>query len=348
LYKVAPGGVDVAVTVDFKPNSGGTSTGVTGGIVGGFDAKSGWLAGALHVHSVHSDGRLTVEQIAELAEAAGLDFVALTDHNTTTVSRDWKTREHLSSLFGEEITTPGGHANALGLRQRGETWIDFRVAPGEANAAAKVQSLVDATHSAGGLFVINHPAAECDGCAWAHEVPSGVDGIEIWNGARDKGPQPRAMELWDRLLRSGRHVTAIGASDFHAPPTPIDQPTVRVHTPDRRSILSAIASGRVVVVRDARVPTPDVRASTGGEPVGPGDTIRTCSAPLRVEVTQTAIGGGRVEFIWNGERASSSPSGSSPVLFTRLCERGYARVHVYDANGEIVAVTNPIYVEPPR
>jgi len=41
-----------------------------------------WLAGDLHTHTVHSDGKLTVPELAVLAAGRGLDFLAVTDHNT--------------------------------------------------------------------------------------------------------------------------------------------------------------------------------------------------------------------------------------------------------------------------
>src|SRR6266568_4347413 len=41
-----------------------------------------WLAGDLHTHTVHSDGALTVQELAALAAGRGLDFLAVTDHNT--------------------------------------------------------------------------------------------------------------------------------------------------------------------------------------------------------------------------------------------------------------------------
>src|SRR5215467_12064869 len=41
-----------------------------------------WLAGDLHTHTVHSDGALTVPELARFAVGQGLDFLAITDHNT--------------------------------------------------------------------------------------------------------------------------------------------------------------------------------------------------------------------------------------------------------------------------
>lgn len=41
-----------------------------------------WYRGDCHVHSVHSDGELTPEELAVRARAAGLDFIATTEHNS--------------------------------------------------------------------------------------------------------------------------------------------------------------------------------------------------------------------------------------------------------------------------
>ncbi|GAJ18037.1 unnamed protein product, partial [marine sediment metagenome] len=41
-----------------------------------------WYKGELHVHSYHSDGKNSVEEIVEAAKEEKLDFIALTDHNT--------------------------------------------------------------------------------------------------------------------------------------------------------------------------------------------------------------------------------------------------------------------------
>ena len=41
-----------------------------------------WRAGDLHAHTVHSDGGLTVPELVALAAERGLDFLAVTDHNT--------------------------------------------------------------------------------------------------------------------------------------------------------------------------------------------------------------------------------------------------------------------------
>ncbi|HVX43886.1 MAG TPA: CehA/McbA family metallohydrolase, partial [Mycobacteriales bacterium] len=84
-----------------------------------------WLAGDLHAHTVHSDGSLTVAELAAAAVEQGLDFLAVTDHNTTSHHRELAAvGEHygITLLPGQEVTTDTGHANAFG--EIG--WIDFR------------------------------------------------------------------------------------------------------------------------------------------------------------------------------------------------------------------------------
>ena len=68
-------------------------------------------AGAAHVHSNHSDGAGTVEEIAAAAAAAGLDFVMVTDHNAMTAQQlgqdrwygDGKVLVIVGAEFGTDI-----------------------------------------------------------------------------------------------------------------------------------------------------------------------------------------------------------------------------------------------------
>ena len=87
-----------------------------------------WLAGDLHTHTVHSDGKLTVPELAALAARRGLDFLAITDHNTVSHHAELAAasrRYGVILLPGQEVTTDGGHAGALG----DVGWIDFREEP---------------------------------------------------------------------------------------------------------------------------------------------------------------------------------------------------------------------------
>src|SRR4029077_15875754 len=114
-----------------------------------------WLPGALHTHTVHADGKLTVPELAVLAARRGLDFLAVTDHNTVSHHAELAAaarRYGIILLPGQELTTDGGHAGALG----DVGWIDFREEP---------DAWLDATEAGGGPLSVNHPFPRAGGGA---------------------------------------------------------------------------------------------------------------------------------------------------------------------------------------
>ena len=344
LYRVAPGGVDVSIDVTRSLESraepaGSETAGRPAAPTPPLERR--WYSGALHLHTKHSDGALSPAALAEAALQARLDFIAVTDHNNTTHTREAMPRSPLH-IVGEEVTTPAGHANVWGLEPG--AWIDFRVRPGDAGAAHTIDGFVAQAHRRGALFSINHPVDECAGCSWEQAMPDALDAIEIWNGS--KGPQEPALAIWDRLLRSGRRVTAVGASDWHRAPAAIDAPAVRVLSDGltQRSILDGIRQGRVVVVRDARIEPPSVRATCGGNHASIGETLRCRGGePVGVHVVAAGVAGGRADLFWNGSK-SQSKAATGDVRFEVGASDGYLRVHLYAADGSAAAITNPIHV----
>jgi hypothetical protein len=302
-----------------------------------------WFSGGLHLHTVHSDGTISPNALAAAAHAAGLEFIAITDHNNTTHAFEPADSTTPLRIVGEEITTPAGHANAWGLRAG--SWIDFRVKPDDPGARKIVNELVATAHAAGALFSINHPVGDCGGCAWEQTIPDSLDSLEIWNGRA--GPQPGALAIWDRLLQSGRHVTGVGASDWHRGPDPIDAASVRVFAQSltERDLLDAIGSGHVVITRNASEPAPDVSGRCGTIRAIPGATL-TCGSGEAgtIELSGAGSAATRVELVWKGAAIASKPIAQS-VAFVLPNESGYARVHVYGADGGTLAITNPVYVE---
>jgi hypothetical protein len=71
---------------------------------------AGWFRGDLHTHTVHSDGRRQITEMAEAATTADLDFIVSTDHNTNSANRAWAATPHqsLAVVAGEEVTTRHG------------------------------------------------------------------------------------------------------------------------------------------------------------------------------------------------------------------------------------------------
>ena len=92
LYKIAPQGCTWRVQVRIRSEAGrragrGPRTGA--GAAGDLPSSpppapfAPWLRGELHCHSWHSDGDRSAADVVSLARARGLDFLAVSDHNTT-------------------------------------------------------------------------------------------------------------------------------------------------------------------------------------------------------------------------------------------------------------------------
>lgn len=243
-----------------------------------------WYAGDLHAHTTHSDGTLSIARLTAAAAGRGLDFLAVTDHNT--VSH----HPHLPAvgaaydvclLPGQEVTTHAGHANAFG----DIGWVDFR------RPAARWVSDVE---ERGGLLSVNHPVQ--DDCGWLHPVRTGL--LELWHiswflDLTATGP-------WAYLRAGGGSPVLLGGSDFHTPEQgyPPGTPTTWVAAQDRtpEAILDAVRHGRTAI---SRFPGP-------GEPVlvRVGDDLVAVDADGTVLVdAPTADGTGRRRRV-RGERVT--------------------------------------------
>ena len=254
-------------------------------------AETAWYAGDFHVHAEHSgDARASFAKTlgyafrARGAGGPGLDFVALTDHNTGT---GWPEEDRLRGAYprnlivrGEEVTTYNGHTNniASGVEP------DYRTGPlyerqGDGalrlvRAAQPVSRVFDTVNRAGGITQINHPTLFpsppfpsnlCRGCQWTHGDAatdySKVDSIEVATGPQRVSAAPNpfvatAIEFWDDKLRRGHHIAAVGGSDDHRAsggtgPTdaPVGQPTtmVRACGLSEQSVRQAVEAGRTYV-----------------------------------------------------------------------------------------------------
>ncbi|GAB4085547.1 hypothetical protein GCM10028784_21770 [Myceligenerans cantabricum] len=212
-----------------------------------------WYAGDFHAHSTHSDGSLSLHELTAAAATRGLDFLAVTDHNT--VSHHAHLAEvaahyDVCLLPGQELTTEDGHANAFG----DIGWIDFR-APAEEWSRQVAER--------GGVLTVNHPVQE--DCAWLHDLSDTArarTAFEIWHISWFLNPAANAPWAYLKEWTRGRGVPVLlGGSDFHTPDAgfPPGTPTTWVAATDRtpEAILEAVTAGRTSI---ARFPGP-------GEPV---------------------------------------------------------------------------------
>jgi hypothetical protein len=195
-----------------------------------------WRAGDFHTHTVHSDGALTVPELACLAAGRGLDFLAVTDHNTVSHHGELAAAGRhagIQLVAGQEVTTGFGHANAFG----DIGWVDFR---------KPATAWLEAVEAEGGLLSVNHPLAA--DCAWRHELPRRPPLAEVWHSSwldrRWGGP----LAWWQAW---GQDVVPIGGSDWHADDTdaPPGSPTTWVACAGD-DVLGGLRSGRVAISAD--------------------------------------------------------------------------------------------------
>ena len=380
LYRVAPTGVDVSLKIGIETEENRSSSptrvppktkissarGRPGSVAENsmrqtsFPQKVAahglrWWRGDLHMHTVHSDGDWTIPELISSARNIGLDFIFITDHNTASHHPEIDNFRAASKqplvLRGEEITTYGGHTNAWGLPSG--TWIDFRVRPGDIAGMSKIAAQA---HRSGALISINHPFASCGGCAWSYDAAArGFDGIEVWNGAWDLTDE-QALMMWDKILQSGRHITAIASSDSHRPASPIGQPTTHVAAVElsQRALLDAIRKGRVYLTSEAARPVVSFEAeattSKGRSRWAVGDEIRL-NAPgtIRLFITaEAAPPNATISLISNGQvirSLSAKIDGQTQVIEIECRRDAYFRLEVRHGTKAMLALTNPIYVK---
>jgi len=331
--------------------------------------EPGWYRGDLHAHSGHSDGRCRngqgelvpcpVFRVAQAAAARGLDFLAITDHNTTSHHPEMRRlQEYFAPLLllpGRELTTYRGHANVYGT----SAFVDFRLGW----QGRTINDILDDIHRAGGLVSINHPThptgEQCMGCGWEDVHATDfrkVDMIEVINGNRVEGPLS-GIPFWEARLNEGHRITGIGGSDDHRagsgehPDHIMGVPTTVVYATElsEPAILAGLKSGRVFI--KTRGPDgPDLflfAEDAHGRRFMIGDEIPTARAgerlTLRIEVRRGT--GQIVEIIVNGRVAERIHVETPDFVRTRPWRaepRTWVRLNLRDERG-ITALTNPIY-----
>jgi len=239
LYKVPPQGADVTVTValDRAPRPLAAQPVRTAPVRKG----AGWYRGDLHCHTYHSDAKGSPELLHAAAKQAGLDFLAVADHNTITQRRYFHPQSSPDLVFvrAMEVTTAVGHANVFGV----DDWIDFRMTrPSDSHTLARL------VHEKGGLLSINHDKPVIP---WDYEFPD-ADCQEVWQ-SNWLAWNWIALERYQSRLASGLRLSAIGGSDFHQPdrlmpegPFVLARPTTVLWLDElsEDAVLAAMKSGR--------------------------------------------------------------------------------------------------------
>jgi hypothetical protein len=246
------------------------------------------VEGAYHMHTLFSDGRKDVREVAVAAAASGLAFIILTDHGSpNTASLDAQgTISGVQVLAGSEMSTNRGHLVALGFKRPSPATTFSHEAEA---AAAEVASL-------GGFTVIAHPYSKT---RWSWGDAPVFDGIEILNGdgllkndmprtilfaplfllrptaalLRLAEPPSNELRKWDELL-SRRTVSAFYAADAHFAYKAVfalfhihvwlDRPLPKPFEEARAAIFTALENGRFFSAVDGAASARGFRADLDG------------------------------------------------------------------------------------
>lgn len=189
--------------------------------------------GALHMHSVFSDGSGEVMDILRLADELGLDFIILTDHNTLRALK-----EGYEGWYNKTLLLVGCEIND---KENKNHYLAFNI-DDTFSTRISAKEYVKKVKDAGGIGFLAHPhekrthMKEHPPYPWIEWDTEDFTGIEIWNHMSEwmenlteqnkyqnfvhplksiTKPPEETLKLWDELNLK-RRVVGIGGVDAHA------------------------------------------------------------------------------------------------------------------------------------
>ena len=189
--------------------------------------------GAIHMHSVFSDGSGEVPQIAKFADEVGLDYIILTDHNTLRALD-----EGYENWYGNTLCLVGSEIND---KENKNHYLAFGINK-TYSTRTSAKEYVRKIKEDGGIGFLAHPhekrqhMKEHPPYPWIEWDTEDFNGIEIWNHMSEwmenltednkyqaflhplrtiTAPQKETLKLWDELNLK-RKVVGIGGVDAHA------------------------------------------------------------------------------------------------------------------------------------
>ena len=190
--------------------------------------------GNLHVHSARSDGGESVEAIASVGKAVGLDFVIINDHDYM-----------VDGLHLEDEGFHDGLLVLMGLEigERYHHYLVFNLKEMVKGRGLAPQQVIDRVNAQGGFGFLAHPFEKgmpllerSVAYTWNDLSVKDYSGICLWNFssrwkerlktplhalfclafkmASLKGPSTETLQFWD-LACLERQTVAIGGSDAH-------------------------------------------------------------------------------------------------------------------------------------
>ena len=318
----------------------------------------GWFRGDLHSHTEHSDADWTVFELVAFAHSYGLDFVTLTDHNTVSGLADieqFSGFDALLTMGGQELTTFWGHAVCLGAHE----WIDWRTTQNGEEMSAIAERL-DAEDQ---IFIIAHPKdlgdPYCTGCRWCYPklMPGPARFVEVWNGPWRSGhgqvdtKNEEGLALWYEWLNAGHRLVATAGSDAHRSEDYAKKPAFNVIYAEelsRQGLFDGLRRGHLYLSSG-----PNLGIAAGeedGDGGKMGDTVLISSQTAVVTVGALwakAPSGARIRLIADGEELEllAIDEEGSVDWSVSVQDMNWCLLEMRDKNGDMLALTNPIFFE---
>ena len=278
-----------------------------------------------HLHTLHSDGAVTISERIKSVVAEGVDVAISTDHNHLgdfpSAVKKLGLEEYLAAIVGEEVSSLDSGQNYLPEFNRypltirkgepGNGALEIGFSEGDA-PLFKASRMKDP----GSLIQVNHPDYdsfayyELDRDSAAHVLTSfdlSFDLLEVMNGPFYESGNKAVVEDWLHFLNRGYYFPIVGSSDSHE--TDGDEPGyARTYVSyerktsaglDERALLDALKKGRSFVSNG-----PLVEFELDGK-YSSGDTFRAKNgkAVLSIKVQSAPwVSVDEVRVIVNGER----------------------------------------------
>ena len=310
-YHIEETGVDVTYTVTFaKP-------------------EPRWYFGDLHMHSTASDGVFSPWELGVRAKEAGLDFIAVADHNNYAENLRLPFVPGITFIPAVEWTHYKGHMNFFGVAAPFKNSFI-------ANSDEEMRALIADARSIGATVSVNHP--KCPFCPYLWDDDTAFDMMEVWNGPYTPR-NAKAVKWWHTLLCAGRRIPIVGGSDFHKPGALVrlGHPVTAVYadSPDACDLLAAVRAGHAYVTESVKGPRLEL---TYGDASMGDVTAYDPSIPVTVKTDAS-----RVTFVTVRGEQTVRPVNGEARFSEENARFVYAKTEAALFPGRLLAISNPIY-----
>ena len=315
----------------------------------------------MHTHTLHSDGRFTLEQLTAAAADYGYKGIALTDHNTMSAFDglpEVPVVNGIPVIRGIEWTTFFGHILVL----YPDRFVDWRRAEPDT-----IDSYFSQIRAANGIIGIAHPfevgSPLCTGCHFDFNVRdwSNVDYIEVWSKENPtrRFETPLALDMWTELLNRGYRIAATEGRDWHRETEKRHSAATYLGLRDgivsQDTVREALHCGRTYLSCGPRM---DITVRQNGQHFTMGETLQpgSCKAELRLGRNERrraweefGIIPRELRIIMNGITAASADcTAGNDFSFDLNAEKGWFRLEIWgDALGDAerqLGLSSPFYV----